>query len=181
MSRFMDENGSGDYLQIAADDVVGFRVGVRPGAPPVVNLSSSDARAVAAEIIACADRIKGKNKPEFQARHTFRVGDKVRMVHPPRGSDTYTGVGTVTRLHETDHDVYVDFNGYEASGHQSTFILVSRANMSGEPTSFSIPSTPTHTSYESLATLAKAIAYLPTSLRDELNALLAARIREVLK
>ena len=146
------------------------------------NFNASSARAVAAEIIACADRIEGKDKPEFQApRHTFRVGDKVRMVHPPRGADTYTGVGTVTRLHETDHDVYVDFNGYEASGHQSTFILVSRANMSGEPTSFSIPSTPTHSSYESLATLAKAIAYLPPSLRDELNALLAVKLREALK
>lgn len=142
----------------------------------------SDARAVAAEIIACADRIEGKDKPEFQApRHTFRVGDKVRMVHPSRGSDTYTGVGTVTRLHETDHDVYVDFNGYEASGHQSTFILVSRANMSGEPTSFSIPSTPTHTSHASLVVFAKAIAYLPTPMRDELNALLASKLRVALK
>lgn len=119
MSRFMDENGSGDYLQIAADDVVGFRVGVRPGAPPIVNLSSSDARAAAAEIIACADRIEGKDS----------VGP-MQVTH-------------CSVIHN--------------------------------------PSTPTHSSYESLATLAKAIAYLPTSLRDELNALLAARIREVLK
>lgn len=123
VSRFMDENGSGDYLQIAADDVVGFRVGVRPGAPPIVNLSSSDARAVAAEIIACADRIDPPKKPASDEVNPFCT--------PPSEGAT-------------------------------------------------LPTTPTHSSYESLATLAKAIAYLPSSLRDELNALLATRIREVL-
>ncbi len=177
------KDGDGDKLEVRL--TVGDAVVLcctQSGRESCCIFTPFDARAVAAEIIACADRIEGKDKPEFQApRHTFRVGDKVRMVHPPRGSDTYTGVGTVTRLHETDHDVYVDFNGYEASGHQSTFILVSRANMSGEPTSFSIPSTPAHTSYESLVSLAKAIAYLPASLRDELNALLAVKLREALK
>lgn len=136
-----------------------------------------EARRIAAEIIACADRIEGKDKPV----HSFRVGDRVRMVHPPRGTSTYEGVGMVTRLHETDHDVYVDFNGYEASGHQSTFILVSRANTSGEPMTVTYTQdAPARHNPADLATLAKAIAYLPGPERITLNALLATRIGEVL-
>lgn len=146
MSRFMDENGSGDYLQIAADDVVGFRVGVRPGAPPVVNLSSSDARAVAAEIIACADRIDPPKKEPRKCKACGFTGSQSHYM-------------TCLECDAILNDVPAP-RGVDA--------LVN-------------PTTPTHSSYESLATLAKAIAYLPPSLRDELNALLAARIREVLK
>lgn len=78
----------------------------------------SDARAVAAEIIACADRIEGK--------------------------------GSVGPMEVTHCSV------------------------------IPAPSTPTHTSHASLVVFAKAIAYLPTPMRDELNALLASKLRVAL-
>ena len=146
MSRFMDENGSGDYLHIAADDVVGFRVGVRPGAPPIVNLSSSDARAVAAEIIACADRIDPPKKEPRKCKACGFTGNHSHYM-------------TCLECDAILNDVPVT-RGVDA--------LVN-------------PTTPAHTSHESLVSLAKAIAYLPASLRDELNALLAVKLREALK
>ena len=97
---------------------------VREGEDSACNtFDAPTARAVAAEIIACADRIDPPKKPASDEVNPFCT--------PPSEGAT-------------------------------------------------LPTTPTHSSYESLATLAKAIAYLPSSLRDELNALLATRIREVL-
>jgi hypothetical protein len=96
-------------------------------------LTPEVARAVAAEIIACADRIEGKESggpPECSECHERRI--------------------------QEDSD----------------------ASANWTPTHVS---TPTHTSHASLVVFAKAIAYLPQPMRDELNALLAQKLKEALK
>ena len=97
----------------------------------VFYFTPSDARAVAAEIIACADRIEGNAC--------------LGCVEPKCPGDCCSG----------DH-------GCACSKCKAL-------------------STPTHTSHASLVVFAKAIAYLPAPMRDELNALLAQKLKEALK
>ena len=105
-----------------------------------------DARAVAAEIIACADRIDPPKKEPRKCKACGFTGNQSHYM-------------TCLECDAILNDVPAP-RGVDA--------LVN-------------PTTPTHTSHESLVSLAKAIAYLPASLRDELNALLAVKLREALK
>ena len=132
--HFTDRDG--DQTEIEVGEIESNTVVVRVYESRDVACNVFDvptARAVAAEIIACADRIEGKVAP---------ARDEVNPFCIPQ-------VDTLETLRVIK----------ESLG----------------------PSTPTHTSHEALVSLAKAIAYLPGSLRDELNALLAEKLRVALK
>ncbi len=110
----------------------------------------SDARAVAAEIIACADRIEGKDTSG--PRKCKACGETQNR------SEYMTCINCDAMLDNAIRE-------YSDSIKTPT------------PTQ---PSTPTHTSHASLVVFAKAIAYLPQPMRDELNALLASKLRVAL-
>lgn len=142
------KNGDGDELEVRLLDVwdAVMLCCTQSGRESCCMFTPFDARAVAAEIIACADRIDPPKKEPRKCKACGFTGNQSHYM-------------TCLECDAILNDVPVT-RGVDA--------LVN-------------PTTPAHTSHESLVSLAKAIAYLPASLRDELNALLAVKLREALK